>query len=137
MVYHEGRNVRHQKSNVSEVEWLRYQTLLSLPKNKFEAWRQMGSVRATAATNSSPSIAFERKYGLTVAELAELFDRPIWKHSQCGGNKWADIARKIAKILEVHVAGDTLTRDQLINEVLAMSHNTGRVAAKLTLLRSS
>jgi len=91
----------------------------------------MQSVRtAAAAAKAPPSRAFEKKYGLTLPEVAELFDRPIWKDSARGGNKWAAVTRRIEQPLEARAAGETVYRNRLIHEVLAMAHNTGIVTEK-------
>jgi len=98
----------------------------------------MQSDRTAASTiQPIPSGAFEKKYCISVAQLAELFDRPIWKDSKYAGNKWAAISRKVEKCLEANATDDLSRLNQLIQEILEMEHNTGKVGDKLKKLNNA
>jgi len=137
MVYHEARNVRYpiKVGRIADPE--RFAALLLLSRARAVAWRQMRKVRdAATATTSRTGIAeaFELAYHLSVADLAELYTRPIWKNSVTGGNAWVAITRKIAEALKQHEAGNDAACVVTIRGTLTMRHNTGDVASKLTIL---
>lgn len=140
MIYHEARNIRFplQAGTITPKEAPRYKLLTSLPKNREDAWRQMQPLRIVASgAISSPSTIYEKKFGLSVGQLADLFERPIWRDLFRGGNKWGAIARKVQECLVAHETGDCAKRDDLVQEVLLMSHNTGLLHTKLRDLKKS
>jgi hypothetical protein len=139
-LYHEARNIRFplQAGLITHNEVQQYKLLTSLPKNREDAWGQMQPLRiAASAVSGSLSTVYEKKFGLTVGQLADLFERPIWRDSFRGGNKWGAIARKVQECLVAHASGDLAKRDNLIQEVLLMSHNTGMLSTKLRDLKKS
>ena len=139
LVYHEARNVRHpmDKELVQDPE--RYRKLVhglaSCPK---KAWQQMEFMRAKAASTGAPegiAKAFKTQYALSLAEIAELFEAPFWKHSRLGGNAWASISGEVINLVTAMSAQESVGQRDLYERILSMSHNTGKVCDKLKKLR--
>ena len=139
MIYHEARNVRHTIKARRVPDEARFALLVNLPTNRDEAWRQMRMCREAARTgkgSSAIAATFERTYRVTVVELAELYERPIWKDSPTGGNAWASIAREVARALRLHETGQRSECEATMAAILQMPHNTGLVVEKLRRLRA-
>jgi len=83
------------------------------------------------------AVTFARIYSLTLTDLAELFERPIWKDSATGGNAWASIASQVARAVEQWTAGDMDGFKSTMTTLRGMRHNTGNVADKLATLQAS
>jgi hypothetical protein len=138
MVYHEARNVRHpiHSKRLDGAEVSKYARLVLLPTSKHKAWCALTSTRAAAQSQLDPETTYIEKFGLSVMDLAALFERPIWRDSATGGNQWANIAKRVRESLDLHLAGKFEERDQSIARLLQARHNTGTVQAKLRNLSS-
>lgn len=139
LVFHEARNVRHIKHKIEN--WAKYKELISLPKNRSEAWKAMSGTRnvaARAVTAVQALDRFQEKYRVSIEELCCLYQEPIWKDSaSVGGNKWMSISRKVADLVRVFDLGDSAAFDIQHGELMGMKHNTGVVGDKLKNLNST
>jgi hypothetical protein len=140
MVYHEARNVRFpiEAGRVPDAD--RFARLVALPRPRPAAWQQMQSLRTKAMRvkpGTSVSEIFETAYGLPVSELADLFERPIWRNSSTGGNAWGGIARRVQAALDAHAGDWPSACEALVGEISRMSHNTGTVEEKLRKLNAA
>ena len=140
LVYHEARNVRHpvRKYLVDDAE--RYQKLIHLPTNRDKAWRQMRSIREKAINTGTVKEAakvFEIHYALPLAEIVKLYEASFWTHSaRRGGNAWASISARVLDLVSTMSALDTTGQGKVLYEqILEMSHNTGKVREKLAPFR--
>ena len=139
LIYHEARNIRHPLRAGKLVHTSQYASLVSLPKNRDDAWRRMSDLRSHAASSGSIEAAtdsFERVFGLNLPDVAALYRMPIWKHSAYGGNKWAEIGTKVCDLVDAMTAGAGSRTEELYREIISMHHNTGRVAEKLDRLKA-
>jgi hypothetical protein len=134
LLYHEARNVRHSIKAGKLSKESKYSKLLTLPKNRDEAWQQMGSSRDKAANFSQISEVkslFQNEYEINLEQLLILYREPCWKGSLYGGNKWAPICSKIIDLLVALESGDKVKSSQLFEAIPRMEHNTGTVEQKL------
>lgn len=134
MVYHEGRNIRFAV-RAKLIAGAQFTSLIKLPKNREDAWIELSSYRIEAAQTGFIREVFETAFGNSLEELAEVYEKPIWGHSLCGGNNWSKITQKIHASLIAHEQHEYERRDSLLRQILAMSHNTGIVSQKLAKLR--
>jgi hypothetical protein len=133
LVYHEARNVRHP-IKAKLIDGSGYERLMSLPKNRNEAWQHMSALRNRAANSATVEAAtneFERSLGLSLSELVAVYELPIWKHSPYGGNKWAGITSKVCELVHAMKTGADAPADDLYQAAISMCHNTGRLVDKL------
>ena len=140
LVYHEARNVRHPIDAGKLVDAPQFKTLRSLSRKRGVAWQQMTDVRERATDLENIRKArkiFECHFGLSLQDLVVVYEKPIWRHSALGGNKWADITRKVCDLAVAMEAESGQRARELHREILLMCHNTGRVAEKLRALRST
>jgi hypothetical protein len=141
LVYHEARNVRHLVKSGRLHDAERYNGLIhGLAQNREDAWRQMDALRDRAVRTGSAAGAaavFQRQYGLVLAELTDLYEKPFWKGSAYGGNAWGPISTKVRDLVSAMAGGDSARARELCEEILSMSHNTGKVAQKLNRLKQS
>jgi hypothetical protein len=140
MVYHEARNVRFPIEMRRVPDAARFAHLVDLPKPRLAAWQQMQSLRTKAASvkpGTSISTVFEGAYELRVSDLAELFERPIWKNSSRGGNAWGGIARKVQATLNAYADDRQDACTALVSEIVRMRHNNGTVEEKLSKLKGA
>lgn len=134
LVYHEARNVRHPIKKGLEKDSSKYARLISLPRNRIDAWNQMERVRNEALKGRSILRAikiFENEYGVSLDDLVNLFYQPFWKDSLYGGNKWGPICSEIAILVIKAIQkkeNDIVANIMLIH---SMRHNTGSVAEKI------
>jgi len=138
MVYHEARNVRFPIRIQRVPDAARFANLMALPGPRPAAWQHMQSLRIKAAgvkPGTPVSAVFEGAYGLRVCDLAELFERPIWKNSSTGGNAWGGIARKVQAALDAYAEDRQGECEVLVDKIVRMRHNTGTVAEKLCKLK--
>ncbi len=139
LVYHEARNVRHVTGTLELRDPSRYAKFVSLPRNRADAWNQMGRLRDLAVqtgTIAGTVAIFTKHFGLGLDELVALYELPVWRHSPLGGNRWAGITEKVGELVRATDAGDPDRARTLHREVLSMRHNTGTVAEKLRGLTS-
>ncbi|MFI5331597.1 MAG: hypothetical protein ACHQ2F_11295, partial [Desulfobaccales bacterium] len=138
LLYHEARNVRHPIKAGKLSNESKYSKLLTLSKNRDEAWQQMGRLRDRAANFSQISevkSVFQNEYEIILEELLILYREPCWKGSLYGGNKWAPICSKIIDLLGALESGDKVKSSQLFEAIPKMEHNTGTVEQKLKKLK--
>jgi hypothetical protein len=134
LLYHEARNVRHPIKAGKLSKESKYSKLLTLPKNRDEAWQQMGRLRDKAANFSQISeikSLFQNEYGITLEELLILYREPCWKGSLYGGNQWAPICSKIINLMGALESGNKVKSSQLFEAIPRIEHNTGTVEQKL------
>ncbi len=139
LCYHEARNVRHPLRQGKVAPDAKYAALLNLAHNRDDAWQQMGMLRAKAPCAQTPRGAahvFQKSYGLSLEDLSELFGAPCWKDSACGGNKWSAICSRVCDLLQSLERRDESCTAQLVDTILGMRHNTGKVGEKLLALNS-
>jgi hypothetical protein len=133
LVYHEGRNVRHLEEEQLSID-SKFVALRGLAANRQEAWQQLRPLRLEAATTQSASqveLKFQQGFRLTLDELAVLYAHPGWKQTAYGGNAWLPVAVKVRELGRVIDAGDEAGALHLADQVLEMSHNTGKAGDKL------
>lgn len=136
LAYHEARNVRHLAGRVNPDDYTR---LVSLVKNRQEAWRQMQPLRRKAAEAVTAALAeavYQKQFGVSLLDLAELLRHPGWKHSatRYGGNAWAAIDEAIIELRDAIDAGRSGQASECIQRLQGMPHNTGCVGEKLAAL---
>lgn len=139
LVYHEARNVRHPAREHKVSIPGAYAKFISLPKNRYDAWEQMGVIRDRAVRAGTPvraAAVFEGQFGLDLTDLVDLYEKPFWKHSAYGGNRWAPITAKVRDLVRAMSSENECHAQKLHSELLEMTHNTGDVAGKLHSLKS-
>lgn len=139
LLCHEARNVRHPIKAGKIPRESKYIRLINLPHNRYSAWLVMAKARDKAARAERAEDAvrvFQEEYGLNLKELLELYHYPCWKHSACGGNKWASICSKISDLVEALDSGDDILSAQLLEALPRMEHNTGILERKLQDLKN-
>lgn len=140
LLYHEARNARHlpQDDYFSRTGWER---ILSLPKNRDEAWKEIQSTRQKARQALSVNdliCIFVRRFGVDLSELQEMFENPNWKHAKgYGGNAWAHIAKDTIQFAEAIDNGDEEEQECLLSRLKEARHNNGPIQCKLEDLDSS
>ena len=133
LIYHEARNVRHlvHERLLPSEKW-RY--LVSLPTNRSDAWRTLVPIRAVALASPSAERAlgaFETRFRVSLAALADMFANENWLHAKLyGGNAWAVITRLAIELAE-GLRGENESVDRLVRELEDARHNTGSLAEKL------
>jgi hypothetical protein len=141
LVYHEARYARRPIGAGLVPDAARFAALQMLPINRDKAWQSMRPLRRAGRQATAPtgvSAVFETQYGVSVGDLAELFARPIWKRAgRVAGPAWAAIARAVEHGLEQHQQGDEEGCASTFASILAMRHNSGSVAQKLSMLRAA
>lgn len=138
LAYHEARNVRYPIKAGKLSDAPEYQRVKSLPKNRYRAWQHMEKVRAqcTGADSIDEVLRiFQANYGLSVDELVVLYEKPCWKDSKYGGNKWTPICIRLLTLVGALRSHDYETAKNLIQRIRDMEHNTGKVGRKLEELR--
>ena len=139
LVYHEARNVRHL---IKEGFLAResYEKLMSLPRNREDAWAAVQDLRTRAARSGSVTAAsevFAIQFGLGLDELVDLYEDSHWRHSAFGGNRWSGITRSLIALRDALDEDNAVEVVDLIGRIPAMSHNTGQVLEKLRGLDAS
>jgi hypothetical protein len=136
LAYHEARNVRHL-IRAGHLAAGSYQSLVALPVNRVAAWRMLQPLRTKAdeaGTGSGAEAVFRKPFGVALADLADLYRDPHWKHSNVGGNAWAGITERLIELRGSLDARDPRRASELAVEIRSMRHNTGEVGEKLALL---
>lgn len=135
LLYHEARNVRWPIKQGLVCNPEKYVKLVSLPRNRYDAWKCMAKVRTRAlrAPTAGDVVAvFREQHGLSLDELLQLYQAPFWKDStSVGGNKWGAITAKVRDLVQSYDAANERRTGQLVDELLQMEHNTGLVEKKL------
>lgn len=137
LIYHEARNVRHPLKAGYVTDKEKYNKLIQLPNNKFEAWKVMEKVRQKASKKSTfleAANVFASEYELDLNDLLALYQAQIWSSSLCGGNAWAPICSNVTGLLNAD-SSDYININKRIDDILKMNHNTGEVGLKLNNLK--
>lgn len=96
----------------------------------------METLRETARASSTAAgidDVFVKRFGLTLADLGELYDNPNWRSHAYGGNAWAAITAAIEAAGAALDHSDPLAAEK-VERVIGMNHNTGNVGEKLRIL---
>ena len=134
LVYHEARHVRFliSAAHLPDAGW---EQLVSLPKNRVEAWRVIRSVRVSAAGRPRATDAarlFEARFRKTPEDLQLLYADAHWKHaSAVGGHAWRDVASSVIALRDVIDQGPSGTIDAACARLLAARHNNGLLRDKI------
>lgn len=134
LVYHEARHVRFliSAAHLPDAGWER---LISLPKNRVEAWRMMRSVRVAAASRPRGTEAarlFETRFRKTPEDLQLLYADSHWKHgSAVGGHAWRAVTSSVIALLDAIDHGPSGTIDAACARLLAVQHNNGLLRDKI------
>jgi hypothetical protein len=134
LAYHEARNVRHLVKQ-GHLDKVRYRFLMDkMPTNRIEAWRKIQPLRHQAASEVSADKAmavFWRAFGLSLEDLVVLSENLHWSGTQKGGNRWAEIDRRLVELREAIGKNDEKRAAELVQELPQMRHNTGNLSDKL------
>jgi len=134
LVYHEARHVRFlvKKGFVDKAGWQRF---ISLPTNRFEAWRQLQPLRRgarSAVTISEAAGQFSKYFAQDLEGLLALYSNPNWKHSaMCGGNAWRDVTQSVLDLKAALENGDQQEIRQACWRLVGADHNNGKLRDKL------
>jgi hypothetical protein len=132
LVYHEAGNVRHLIKE-GFIARRPYEQVLSLPKNRENAWAVMQDLRTRASRSGSAEAAskvFANQFRLDLEELVDLYEDRLWRHSAYGGNRWSGITQSVIEPRDALDQGGAEAAD-LLDRIPAMRHNTGQVEEKL------
>jgi hypothetical protein len=95
----------------------------------------MQGLRREASTKQRAAEAsdlFERRFRLSLEQLVELYQEGNWRNAaSVGGYVWARITRSVMRLAEAMDRFDAEVVAELLNEIPAMEHNTGRIGEKL------
>lgn len=129
LAYHEGRNVRHLLRNRLVESNQLWQKLVQLPKNRYDAWRQISPLFEMTRTAPTPDRAvdiFVCRFGVTPEDLTTMFANENWRHANAyGGNAWARIADLTIALGDALKSADEESSDTIGSKLLSASHNTG------------
>ena len=135
LLYHEGRNVRHlvRKGYIPKSSpFLALRDRLATSRR--EAWKQIQPLRRRAAkaeSGTEVSRVFEREFGVTLADLGDLYGNSGWRGSGYGGNAWSPIVHMTIEVGTLIDSGYHDEARELLDRILESSHNTGRVGNKI------
>jgi hypothetical protein len=133
LLYHEARYLRRSIKAGKLPKHPKYDRICSIPGDRYEAWKELSGVRKQAGeaqTAEELALIYQRAYSLTLKNLCDLFQKPIWV-SGVGGSSWARICKAVGELLNAVDSGDTATIERLLRTIPEMSHNTGTVKKKL------
>lgn len=134
LVYHEARHVRFliKHGHLSPTGW---ENLLSLPKNRVDAWNQLQSVRQAARSRSSAREAtevFQNRLGQSLEDLERLYANPNWKHARAvGRHAWRSVTAIVSSLGDAIARSDKLDIATGCASLLAASHNNGPLRQKI------
>jgi hypothetical protein len=134
LVYHEARNARHLVKNgyLLPNGW---EQLLSLPTEKFEAWRAVQVVRedaANAITADKAIVQFEKRFGKNLASLSDLYANEHWKHASAfGGHAWRRVTTVIGALGDAIELGNISEIERAVSSLLMARHNNGQIRDKI------
>lgn len=134
LVYHEARNARHlvTKGYLSSAGW---EVLVSLPRDRDDAWKEIQDVRESAA--AAPTVAkairgFNVRFGKSLEDLADLYSNQNWKHaSAVGGHAWRDVTERVVQLGDAIVSQRPEQLQEAVGRILAARHNNGDVRDKI------
>ncbi len=133
LVYHEARNVRFLiKDGLPAVGW---ENLISLPRNRVEAWKELQSVRQAARSRSSARKAvevFQERFRSSLNELELLYRNPKWKHASAyGGHAWRGVTAVVFTLGQAIDRSDQAAIDEACASLLTARHNNGTLRRKI------
>lgn len=134
LVYHEARHVRFliRARHRPGAGW---EQLVSLPRNRVEAWRAIWPVRESAARRPHAGDAarlFEERFGRSLEDLQVLYADPHWKHATAvGGHAWRDVASSVIALRDAIDQAPPGVVDPACARLLGARHNNGLVRDKI------
>jgi len=134
LVYHEARHVRFliEKGYLPSEGW---EQLVSLPRNRVEAWRQLQPIRKAAlgaSTTAHAAALFERKLRRSVEQLANLYDNSHWKHAAAvGGHAWRGVTARVLELGQAIETQDAALVIRACDALVGARHNNGLIRDKL------
>lgn len=137
LVYHESRNVRHlvRGEYLDSDPW---QYLVSLPRSRDAAWREVAPLRDEAKASGSVDSAlkvFEVRFRVSLTAAAEMLADENWRHAKFyGGNAWARISQLTISLARALAANEAESTDEVASKLMDSQHNTGSVRDKLSSL---
>jgi hypothetical protein len=134
LVYHEARHVRLliQGGHLAAAGW---ESLVSLRKNRVQAWRELQTVRQDArakATARAAAQVFEQRFGRAVEDLEKLYAHPNWKHATAvGGHAWRSVTVLVLALGHANDEGDSTAAAAQCAALLQANHNNGLLRRKI------
>jgi hypothetical protein len=126
LIYHEARRVRFL-IKAGHLETAGWEKLVSLPKNRVPAWRELQSVRQRARTKvTAHEVArvFEQRFGRSIEDLEKLYAHPHWKHAAAvGGYAWRGVTAVVLALGHAIDAGDSAAAAAQRTALLQAHHN--------------
>jgi hypothetical protein len=138
LLYHEARYLRRSIQAGKLLKHPKYNRICSLPRDRYEAWRELSEVRKRASeaqTAEDLASVYQKAYSLTLKNLCNLYGKPIWV-SGVGGSNWAKICEAVYELLMAIDSGNKATIEHLLSAIHEMNHNTGTVNRKLKQLEA-
>ncbi len=140
LCYHESRNVRHLlRENLLEPEPWKF--VVSLPNNRYDAWRALVPLLTKARQATSVNAAlrvFEIRFHVSLDELEAMFADQNWRHARAyAGNAWQAIVRLVLQLADALRVIDTTLAVQLETKLKNVRHNTGSLQEKLAHLEKA
>lgn len=133
LVYHEARNVRHPiRDRAIEPDPWKY--VVALPTNRDAAWEALQRTRAearNAKTARGVLLVFERRFRVSLVELAALYANQAWRNKAYGGNAWNGITELVRELADSLGTGRLSDAGRVLDTLGRARHNTGDVASKL------
>jgi hypothetical protein len=134
LLFHEARNIRHlvKKGEVIDSKFLSLRD--GLATNRDQAWKQIQPLRQEAGkvqSGKEVEFVFEQQFGLTLDDLVVLYSCTGWKGTLYGGNAWLPIAHKVKEVRDLLDSGREEDANRLMDLILEMPHNTGKVSEKI------
>jgi hypothetical protein len=134
LVYHEARHVRFliRDAHLARQEW---DNLVSLPKNRVEAWKQLQPLRQAAVRERSAAEAsevFRNHFGRDLQDLDRLYSNPHWKHAaSVGGHAWRNVTAFVSRLGEAIDRCGPPEVEAACTQLLQASHNNGKLCEKI------
>ncbi len=134
LLYHEGRHVRFliKGGYLPPTGW---EKLVSLPRNRVDAWKELQSVRQAARSRSSAREAveiFQKRFGRSVEDLDTLYGNPNWKDAKAvGGHAWRCVTAVVCNLRAAIEHSDQREIRRGSASLLAARHNTGPLQCKI------
>lgn len=137
LIYHEARNVRHlvKKGYLPKVG---LEKIISLPRNRVEAWREVQPSRKEAhdlnTVEGANKVFFER-FGINLQELLKIYQNKNWEHAkEYGGNAWAEVTELMLFLGRTLRSQDTKQIEEACDRLGQACHNNGKLLDKLNSL---
>ena len=134
LVYHEARHVRFLVSE-GHLPLEPWGALIDLPREGVEAWRAILPWRKKAATETSGAAAvevFRKEYERPAADLAVLFAKPNWHHTEgVGGVVWGRVVASVLTLRDTIDAGDPEETAAACSHLVYARHSEGRLRTKI------